>query len=451
MRIEKVDTGELTATLTLELAPEDYTPGVEKALKEQRRNATWPGFRPGQVPMSIVRKRVGRTLLVHEVERLIGESLNGYIQENSIRPLGQPLPAKDKADTNNWDEPGNFRFHYDLALQPSFDVELNEKLGVEYPVVDVDDTLVDREIADMQRRFGKLEDATTAGEKDMVMGDLIELEADGAIKPGGLMNRTTVSLEYLKDEATRQLFMGKGVGEEVRVDPHNVSDSHDDLARMLNTDHDAVHHLQGDMLFRIAEIKRMVPVPVDQALFDRVYGQGAVADEASFRERVREGLGNAFRRDSDRMFRRMVLKKLLAAASFSLPEAFLKRWILTTSEKPVTPEEVEQGFASYADGLRRELVEQRVVEKYGLEAKGEEVDAFAKRYVSDQFMQYGLPAPEGEELQRMAGRMLGDRDQLRRMRDTIVEQKLLAHFKNMLAPKEKRYPFDEFVNLARSI
>lgn len=265
------------------------------------------------------------------------------------------------------------------------------------------------------------------------------------------MNRTTISLEYLKDEATRQLFLGKAVGDEVRVDPHKVSDSHDDLARMLNADHEAVHHLQGDMLFRIAEIKRMVPVPVDQALFDRVYGQGAVADEAAFRERVREGLGNAFRRDSDRVFRRMVLKKLLAAANFGLPEAFLKRWILTTSEKPVTPEEVEQGFASYADGLRRELVEQRVVEKYGLEAKGEEVDAFAKRYVSDQFMQYGLPAPEGEELQRMVGRMLGDRDQLRRMRDTIVEQKLLTHFKNMLAPKEKRYPFDEFVNLARSV
>lgn len=451
MRIEKVETGELTATLTLELSPEDYTPGLEKALKEQRRNATWPGFRPGQVPMSIVRKRVGRTLLVHEVERLIGESLNGYLQENQLRPLGQPLPAQDKVDGNNWDQPGHFQFHYDLALQPTFDVELNEKLGVEYPVVEVDDTLVDREITDMQRRFGKLEDAATAEAKDMLMGDLIELDADGSIKPGGLMNRTTISLEYLKDEATRQLFLGKAVGDEVRVDPHKVSDSHDDLARMLNADHEAVHHLQGDMLFRIAEIKRMVPVPVDQALFDRVYGHGAVADEAAFRERVREGLGNAFRRDSDRMFRRMVLKKLLAAANFGLPEAFLKRWILTTSEKPVTPEEVEQGFASYADGLRRELVEQRVVEKYGLEAKGEEIDAFAKRYVSDQFMQYGLPAPEGEELQRMVGRMLGDRDQLRRMRDTIVEQKLLAHFKNMLAPKEKHYPFDEFVNLARSV
>ncbi len=156
MNIEREDTGLLTATLKLKIEPADYDPGVEHALKAQRKSASWPGFRPGQVPMSIVRKRIGKNVLMKEVERLIGESLNGYIQQNGLRPLGQPLANHDVVDGNNWDEPGEFTFHYDLGLQPQFDVELNEKLGVDYPVVDISEELVTKEITDMFTfTFGK--------------------------------------------------------------------------------------------------------------------------------------------------------------------------------------------------------------------------------------------------------------------------------------------------------
>ncbi|HEY0976696.1 MAG TPA: trigger factor [Flavobacteriales bacterium] len=450
MNIERQDTGTLTADLKLKLAPEDYTPGVEKALKEQRRTATLPGFRPGQVPMAIIRKRVGKSILINEVERLVGRTLTEYIQDNKLRVLGQPLPKNDAFSENNWDEPGELTFHYEMGMAPTFDVELGEKLGVEYPVIDVNDELVSREISDMQRRFGTMSDAEVSGDKDMLIGDVIELDGTGAIKPGGLMNRTSISLEFLKDDATRALFTGKKAGDEVTADPNRISDNHDDLARMFGVDHAAIHALEGNVLFRIAEIKRMDPVPVDQALFDRVYGQGAVADESDFRKRVKEGIEGQLRRDSDRVFKRLVMRKLEQNASIDLPEAFLKRWIQRTSEKPITSEEVESGFAGYAQGLRRQLVEDRILEKYGLEAKGEELDAFAKRYVTDQFTQYGMPAPDEVEVQKIAGRLLGDREQIKRMRDSIVEQKLMAHFKAMLSPKEKRVGFDEFVNLART-
>lgn len=449
MNIEREETGTLTATLKVKLTPEDYTPGVEKALKEQRRTAVWPGFRPGQVPMTIVKKRVGKAVLVNEVERLIGESLNHYIQDNKLRVLGQPLPLNDSIEGNDWDRPGEFQFMYEMGLAPTFDVEL-QGLAVNYPVVDVSDDLVQREVADMQRRFGTMAAAETSEGKDMLLGDLIELDATGAIKPGGLMNRTTISLEYLKDEATREALTGKAVGAEVTVDPGKVADSHDDLARMLNTDHERVHHMEGSLLFRIAEIKRLQPVPLDQTLFDRVYGQGAVADEAAFRAKVKEGLEGMFRRDSDRVFKRLVMRTLSEKASVQLPDAFLKRWIRMNSDKPMTDADVDAGYPGYAEGLKRQLVEDRVLEKYGLEAKGEELDAFAKGYIADQFAQYGMAAPEGEDLQRMAARMLGDREQIKRMRDAIVDQKLTAHFKAMLAPKEQRVSFDEFVNLART-
>jgi trigger factor len=264
------------------------------------------------------------------------------------------------------------------------------------------------------------------------------------------MNRTTVSLEYIKGDDTRRSFLGKVPGDEVTVAADRIAENHDDLARMLNTDQAGVHQLAGGLLFRIAEIKRLQPVPLGQELFDRVYGQDAVTDEAGFRARVKEGLENMFRRDSDRVFKRMAMKKMQDRSSIALPDGFLKRWVMMNSEKPMSPEDMEAGYPGYADGLKRQLVEDKVIEKYGLEAKGEELDAFAKRYVADQFAQYGMPVPEGDDLQRMAARILGDRDQIKRMRDAIVEQKLTAHFKAMLSPKEQRISFDEFVNLART-
>jgi trigger factor len=327
---------------------------------------------------------------------------------------------------------------------------LNEKLGVTYPVVDVNDDLVQREIDDMRRRFGRLEDATTSEPNDMLLGDMIELDTDGAIKAGGIMNRATISLEYLAEASVRASLVGRSAGDEVTVDPRQVARDNDDLARMLGVDQSAVQAVGDRFLFRIAEVKRMVQVEVDQTLFDRVYGKDAVTDEVAFRARVKEGLENMFRRDSDRLFQREVMKALQQRTTVALPDPFLKRWIQETSEKPITAQEVEEGYPGYSEGLKRQLLEEKVVEKYGLEAKGEEMDAFARRYVTDQFMQYGLPAPEGEQLQQMAGRMLGDREQIGRIRNSIVEQKLMTHFKALLSPKEQRLSYDEFVNLART-
>ncbi len=450
MHIEREETGTLTATLKVKLSPEDYGPGVEKALKEQRKSAVLPGFRPGQVPMTIIKRKVGKAVLVNEVERLIDENLRNYIQDNAIKVLGQPLPKNEDVAANNWEEPGEFEFRYELGMAPSVNIELSEKIGVTYPVVDVNDELVQREIDDMQRRFGKMEDAEKSSAKDMLVGDMIQLDPEGNILEGGIMNRATISLEFIEDEATRESLVNKAVGDEVTVDPHKVSRDHEDLAHMLGVEHEQIHGLAGNFQFRIAEIKHMVPVEVGQELFDRVYGKDAVTDEVAFREKVKEGLQNMFQRDSDRVYKREVMKKLYEQANVELPDGFLKRWISESSKEPVTPEQVEEGYTGYAEGLKQKLVEDRVVEMYGLEAKGEELNAFAQRYVADQFMQYGMPAPEGEKLQQMAGRMLGEQEQLRRIRDTIVEQKMMTHFKALLSPKEEVVSYDAFVNLARS-
>ncbi|MCB0794722.1 MAG: hypothetical protein KDB88_08295 [Flavobacteriales bacterium] len=450
MHIEKQETGTLTARLKVKVAPEDYTPGVEKALKEQRRTASLPGFRPGQVPMGIIRKRIGKATLINEVERIVGEGLNDYIRSNSLRVLGQPLPSNEGFEQNDWDSPGEMQFAYDLGLAPDLEIDLAELKGIERAVVKVDDALLQREVEDMQRRYGQLSNVEVSGDKDMLLGDMIQLDAEGNIKEGGIMNRATISLEFLEDAATREALVGLKQGDEVKVDPHKVSKDHDDLARMLGVDHEAVHHLSGDFLFRVDEVKRMEPLAVGPELFERVYGKDEAADETAFREKVRAGLQQMFQRDSERIFKRTVMAELIKRSNVELPDGFLQRWIMETSKEPVTLETVQEGYDDYAKGLKRQLLEDRIVEKYGLEAKGEELDGFAKRYVADQFAQYGMPPPEDAELQRIAARMLGDREQIGRMRNAIVDQKLMVHFLTLLEPREKEVSYEDFVNLART-
>jgi trigger factor len=450
MNIEREDTGTLTATLKVKLTPDDYTPGVEKALKEQRKQAALPGFRPGQVPMSIIRKRVGKAVLINEVERIVGESLQDYISTQGLRVLGQPLPQHEVTDRNNWDEPGELEFGYEVGLAPKIDVQLGQDLGVEYPVVEVSDAMVDKEVSDLQRRYGRLEDADSSSAEDMLLGDMIELGDDGSILEGGIMSRATVSLEFLEDAEARDTLVGRAKGDEVEVDPRRISRDAEDMARMLGVDAARAATASGRFLFRVAEIKRVVPAEVGAELFERVYGKDEVADEAAFRARVREGLEGVLRREGDRLFKHLVMRKLFERNSPELPDDFLKRFIQASSEKPSEPAELEAAYPGYAEGLKRQLVQDAVVEQYGLEAKGEELHAFAKQHTAQQFMQYGMPQPEGERLEQMAARMLGDREQLQRFRDAIVEQKLLVHFKTLLQPEERRMSYEEFVNLARS-
>ena len=450
MNIDQQSTGDLTAMLKVSIGPDDYKPGWDKALEQQRKQASLPGFRPGKVPMSIIKKRIGKSLLLQEVEKLLGEGMQDHITKNNIRVIGQPIPAGDDLDNQNWENPDRFNFEYEMGLVPDFDIDFKKKIKVVRNIIKVDDKLLDKEVEQMRRRFGKLEDAETSGDKDMVLGDLIELNAEGNIKEGGLMARATTSLEFVEDKATVKSLTGVKVGDEVKVDPHKISKGHDDLAQMLGISHEAVHDLKSEFIYRISEVKRMALAELNQEFFDRVYGKDEVTDEAGLRAKLKEQLEGYYIKDTDRLYIRHVLVHYVEKLKLKLPDEFIKRWIKATSEEPVEDAKLEEDYPNYSKGLKEQLVSDRIVEKFGLEAKFDEVKMAASETLARQYAMYGMPLPQGEELEQMLGRFLGDRNEVRRFRDQIVEEKLVNHFKEMLSPKEKSVSYDDFVNLAKS-
>lgn len=400
--------------------------------------------------MSIVKKRIGRSLLLQEVEKLLGEGMQDHITKNNIRVIGQPIPAKDDLDEQNWDNPDRFNFEYEMGLAPDFDVDFKKKVKVVYNTIKIDDKLLDKEVEQMRRRFGKLEDTEVSGENDMLLGDLIELDADGNIVEGGIMARATITLEYLDDKATKKKLVGVKVGDEIKVDPHKVSSGHDDLARMLNISHDEVHGITDDFLFRVAEVKTMKLAELNKELYDRLYGEGEVADEEAMRAKISEQLTKHYAKDSDRLYVRNVLQYFVDKLKLKLPDEFIKRWIKTTSEEPVEDSKLEEDYPDYSKGLKEQLVSDRIVEKFGLEAKFDEIREMAISQLTRQYAMYGMPLPEGPDLESMLNRFLSDRQELRRLRDQIIEEKLVNHFKEMLSPKEKSISYDDFVKLAQN-
>ncbi len=360
MNIVQNNIDALNAEITIKLEPADYKERFENALKKYRKNAQMPGFRPGHVPASLIKQRFGKSLLAEEINSVLQDSIYKYISENKINVLGNPLPKDSSEEVGDWDNPGDFQFTYELGMAPEFSLNLDKSMAFDYSVVDVDAELIDKQMKDLRRRYGKLSSPEVSGAEDMLMVDLVELNADGTAKEGGIFSKTTVSIEFIKDEAVKAKLIGLKIGDKVTVNPLTLSSNHEDLARMLNTTHEAIHGLTTDFEMIVNEVRAMEPAELNQELFDKLFGEGTITSEEQMNERVKADLEKMFSRDSDWMFKRSFVKEIVERLNIQLPDEFLKRWIVMTNEKPVTVEMVAAEYDSYAGGLRWQLTLQSV-------------------------------------------------------------------------------------------
>jgi trigger factor len=335
MHIERKDIDTLNAELHINIAPSDYAERVDNAIKKHRKTMQMPGFRPGHVPMTLVKQRFGKSILAEEINQVIQSNLYKFLSENKIEILGSPIPGSDQNEVGDWENPGDFKFIYQLGLAPSIHVDLDATHKFDYFKVEVNEELINRQVKDLARRYGKMSDPETSEAEDMLMVELSELDENGLLKEGGISNKSTVSIEFVKDAATKAVLTGLTVGSVVEVNPQMLTENHEDLAKMLGITHHDVHHLSSKFQLKVNEIKRIEPHAVDQELFDKLYGPGEVNAELEMRNKVKADLEQMFARDSDFLFKREFAKKITETIDPKLPDSFLKRYIQLTNEKPV--------------------------------------------------------------------------------------------------------------------
>ena len=408
-----------------------------------------PGFRVGKIPMGLIRKQYGKSVLADELNKLLSEALQNHVVDNKLDVLGNPIPSETLEDSGDWDNPDAFTFHYEIGLAPEVKLEFKRAKFTRH-IIPVDKKAIDNRIKDMQRQHGKVNDAKLARDKDMLIGTFVQLDDKGEILDGGIENRSSISIEFVEDKKTQKKLIGSKINDVIVLDPAKVTKGHEDLGKMLGITHEQVHDLKGEFKFGVEEIKSLEEHEVNQDLFDKIYPQGEVASLKDFKGKIEKDLEGYFDRDSEWVFRRRFVVDLVEYMKIDLPEAFLKRWILLTNDKPVTPEQLDQEFAGYADSLRWQLVQKAVMSDKDMKVTADELEIEAKKFIGAQYAQYGMPMDE-ETMSNVAKNMLAQEDERRRIADVIIERKVVDHLKTLVTIKDKSISYEKFAELAAEV
>lgn len=443
MKISFENADKVNGQLTIVVEEADYNEKVEKTLKDYRKKANIPGFRPGQAPLSLIKKQVGEQVKMDELNKLVGETIYSYLKDNNIQFLGEPLPSA-KQEAQDLAKPAPYTFVFDIAVAPEIDLELTDKDKLDYYEITVDDKLVDEQVDMFASRAGKYEQVEKYQAKDMLKGDMKELNADGSEKEGGIVKEGAVLMpEYIKVDDQKKLFKGLKRGQVVVFNPKKAfPESEIEVSSMLGISKEEAANVDSDFAFHVLEITRYAKAPVNQELFDAIYGEGAVKDEADFRSKIAEGIANQLVSNSEfkllQDLRAYCEKKV---GKLVFPEEMLKR-VMRTKVKDA--KEVDEKFEASLEELKWHLIKERLVKAYDVKVNDDDVLDAARLQARIQFAQYGMSNLPDETVDNYAREMLKNRETLDGFVDRAVENKLVEALKKVVKLKKKKVSLDDF-------
>ncbi|GAB2765116.1 trigger factor [Salinimicrobium soli] len=432
MNITRENIDELNAVVKVDIAKEDYSSKVEKVLKDYRKNANIPGFRKGHVPMGMVKKQYGKAVLVDEVNKLLQDALNKYLTEEKLDVLGNPLPKEQ--ENFDWDSE-TYTFEFELGLSPQFEVSLDNKEPITHYKIVAGDEMIDNQIKTIQKQYGKLVSKDVAEEGDQVTGTFKNEEE-------GIDTKATLPLDKVKNT---EKLIGAKAGDVLTLNTKGLFEDDHDLMEFLKVDHDKAHGLDIEVEFTVSEVNKQELADLDQELFDKLFGKGEVTSVTELKEKIKEDAAKQFEQQSDQQLLNDVTEMLIENTKFDLPKEFLQKWIQTAGEKELSEEEAKEEYEKSEKGLRFQLIEGKLIADHDLQVKFEDLKSFAKDRIREQMAQFGQMNPEEKELDDIAARILSRQDEVKRLSEQLMNQKLLQLYKEKVNLKEKEVTYEEFV------
>ncbi|MDR2840124.1 MAG: trigger factor [Paludibacter sp.] len=447
MNIVRKDIDQCNAAITLQIAKADYEPNVEKQLREYRKKANVPGFRPGMVPAGMLRKMYGKSIVAEEINKLLSDNLSKYINENKLEVLGEPLPNRDEQQDIDFETQEDFEFTFDVALVPQFEVELTSDDKVVFYQIAANAEMIETQIKSHTSRYGKYVQEETAELSDMIKGTIEELE-NGEPKEGGIkLSDAVMTPAYFKNEDEKQKFAAAAKSAAIDFNPAKAFESQAELASLLKLKKEDVQDLTSDFRFTIEGITRYYNAEINQELFDKVYGEGTVKSEEEFRQKIKESLDLSLEADSNYRFgvdaRQVILEKYNAV---EYPADFLKRWVKISNEK-LSEEEIEKNFSKMLDTLKWQIIVSKIMKSNELTVSDEEIRQYAKKVAASQFAQYGIYNPEEEYITHFAEDMLKKEETVQNLADRLSENKVLDVIKSKVTLDTKEISVEEFNKL----
>jgi trigger factor len=383
MQITKENTGNLTATIKIELEPADYQEKVNTQLKDYQHKANMPGFRPGKVPFGLVKKMYGKALIADVINKEYSEALYSYLQENNISVMAHPLPSEDINQPLDLDNETNYIFHFDIGLIPEFSLNISDNIKVDNYKIAVSEEMIDKFILEMRKRNGPVEDVDTIGESDMVSGQFVELEADGTTKTAEGKNDVHIYMEQLKDDAAKKILLGVKVNESIELQPKEIARSDYEEAYFMGIKKEQLSEVTSKYQFLVKKITRTGLAEMNEELYKKVYPNTNIASEEQLRETIRSASEHEFAKETERKFMYDITEKLVASHDFEMPDAFLKRYMLHTQEDgKLTPENIDAEYELMKPQLKWQLIENKIVKEFDLDVTDHDVKDFIKGYFS---------------------------------------------------------------------
>jgi trigger factor len=447
MNISQENTDQLNAILTLKIEQPDYEEKVTGVLKDYRKKASVDGFRPGKVPMGIIKKMYYTPVLVDEVNKLVSESLFNYLKDNDVKILGEPLPHKDDEKSVDFENDTEFELKFDLGLAPELNFEVAAKDKVPFYKIKVDKKQQDEHKDSLLQRYGEFKSVKKATDNEMIKGVLVKVDAEGQEVENGIrVEDASMSLEMMKDDDQKILFSGTKSGDEVIFDVKKAYPNDTELAALLKIDKSEVPLLEGTFKCIINEVNKFENATVGQELFDKVYGEGEVKDEAEFLKRISEEIALNYKRESDYRFMMDAREAMIKKAKINLPIEFLKRWMVEANEN-ITLEQVNEDFEKYENDFRWQLIKEHLLKQQDIKVTEEEALEAAKGMALNQYMQYGISNVPDDYLENYAKEMMSKPEESRKFYEQKAEEKLIEYIKSTVKIDEKEVSSEKFRKL----
>lgn len=446
MNVSLTNVDSVNAIIQISVAKADYQEKLDSALKNFRKKANVPGFRPGTVPVGMVKKMYGKSILAEEINKLVGESLYGYIQENKLNILGEPLPNQEKQQAVDFAVEGDYEFFFDIALAPEIKLSFTKKDKIAYYKIDINEEQVDKQIESYKANYGKYEKVEDGSkETDLIRGVITELDGGQAKENGIVVEAGIVMPSYIKDEAEQANFVGVKSGDVVTFNPGKAYAGNEaEIASLLHINKNEIAAISPEFSFAVTEITRYKEAELDQELFDKVFGAGVVKTDGEFKAKVKETISEQFAPDSDYKFlldaKELLLNKV---GELQFPDAFLKRWLLASGEER-TVESIEESYPKIIEDLKFHLIKEQIAKDNNLNVESDDVKAIAMQTARAQFAQYGMMGLPDEMVENYANDMLKNKDNARNLLDRAMENKIIESLKSTLAIEEKIVTIDEF-------
>ena len=435
MKITKEDIDALNSVVKIDITANDYQEKVDSQLNNYRRKANIPGFRKGHVPMSLVKKQYGKSVMIDEVNKLLQESLSKFLIEEKLDVLGNPLPKMQ--EDFSW-EGDKFSFEFELGLAPEFEINLNPKKAITSYKIIADDKMIQNQVKNIREQYGKLITQPEVEEQSNVTGTFVNQERE-------LEKKSTFKMEKIKGKSNAKKFIGKKVGEVIDLRTKNLFTDDHMLMNILGIGHDEAHDLDIDLKFTVEEITKTELAAMNKELFDKIYGVDLIKSEKEFIAKLKEDAEQQFASQSDQQLLNAVTESLIENTKFDLPAEFLKKWLAVSGEKPMTLEEAKEEYERSEKGLRYQLIEGKLMKDNELHSTYEDLKEYTKAFVKAQMAQFGDNMIQDKDLDEIVNRVLSNQQEVRRLSDQLKNEKLLKFFKENVKLKNKEVTYEEFI------